>query len=244
MLSDPDSSIIRKFRVLNEAVPPGDRAYGVPHPVMLFVDPAGVVSRKYAGEKFFHRRTMATILAEGVPTAGTPIGETVGGEYVSVRPLSVQREVYPGNRFALLLEVSPRPGIHIYAPGASPDYRPFALRLHDQPYFVTYPPTYPPTDRRWSPPDDGAEEPVYTSSIRVRSEVALGTWQDLQPIYEAGGVLRIDGTLTVQACSETTCWPPADIPITWAFQLISPDRERPAEQWHRERLLLKRSGSN
>ncbi len=64
LLADPHTVIIRRFGLFNEAIPPGDRAYGVPHPALLFVDPSGIVTRKYAEEKYFHRRTFATILAE------------------------------------------------------------------------------------------------------------------------------------------------------------------------------------
>ncbi len=238
MLADPQSTIIRKFRLLNEAVPPGDRAYGVPHPVIFFVDTAGIVTRKYAEEHFVNWRTFATILAEGAAATGLPVGESVVEEYITVQPLAVQREVYPGNRFALSLEVRPRAGVHLYAPGAGRGYQALTLRLQEQPYFTTFVPTYPPPDRMWSSPENG-QEPIYSSATRVQFEVVLANRQVLQPVYDAGGVLRIEGTLSVQACTESACWPPKDIAVSWSFRLIPPDLERPPVGLQREQLSPK-----
>ncbi len=238
MLADPGSVLIRRFGLFNETISPGDRAYGVPHPVLFFVDPSGVVTRKYAEEKYFHRRTMATILAEGDPTAGIAMGEAERGEYVTVQPIALQREVYPGNRFALFVDVTPRSGVHIYAPGAGSEYRPLTLRVKEQPYFITFPPTYPVADQTWKSPED-EDVPVYTSTTRVRVEVALTNRQDLKPVYDAGGTIRVEGTLGLQACDEIVCWAPIEIPVVWSMRLIPPDLERPPESLQRERLALK-----
>lgn len=51
MLSDLDSRVIRTFGLLNEAHAPGERNYGVPHPVLLVVGRDGVVRRRYAEEQ-------------------------------------------------------------------------------------------------------------------------------------------------------------------------------------------------
>ncbi len=240
MLADPQSMIIRKFRLLNEAVPQGDRAYGVPYPVIFFTDADGFVTRKYAEAHYANRRTFATILAEGVASSGFPVGEGVEEEYVTIQPLAVQRDVYPGNRFALSLEVTPGAGVHLYAPGASHGYQALTLRLREQPYFTAFAPTYPPPDRMWSSPENG-QEPVYMSAMRVQFEVMLANRQVLQPISEAGGILRIEGTLAMQACTESACWPPKDVAIAWSFRLIPPDLDRPPVELQREQLLPKLS---
>jgi len=238
MLADPQSAIIRKFRLLNEAYPQGDRAYGAPHPVIFFTDAGGFVTRKYAEEHYLNRRTFATILAEGVAMSGFPVGEPVVEEYVTIQPLAVQREAYPGNRFALSLKITPRSGVHLYAPGASHGYQALTLRLREQPYFSAFAPTYPPPDRMWSSPENG-EEPIYMSAMRVQFEVMLASRQVLRPIYEADGILRIEGTLALQACTESACWPPKDVDVAWSFPLIPPDLERPPLELQREQLSPK-----
>jgi len=238
MLADPQSTIIRKFGLLNQTVPPGDRDYGVPYPVIFFTDAGGFVTLKYAEEHYVNRRTFATILTEGMATGGLPVGERLEGEDVTVQPLALQRDVYPGNRFALSVEVTPRPGVHLYAPGVSHGYQVLTLR----PYFTAFAPTYPPPVRLWSSPEN-EQEPVYISATRVQFEIMLANRQVLRPVYEAGGILRIEGTLSMQACTESACWPPRDVAVAWSFHLIPPDLERPPVELQREQLLPKLRGS-
>src|SRR5713226_5740324 len=136
MLSDPDSIIIRAFGLLNETIEPGTRDYGVPHPAIFFVDRASRVIRKYMEGRYYHRRAFATILADEGEPADLHTLWQVEREQVAIRALTLQREVYPGNRFALIVEVEPKPGLHVYAPGAGADYRPLGLRLHPEPYLA------------------------------------------------------------------------------------------------------------
>ncbi len=240
MLSDADSSIIRAFGLFNETVAPGTRDYGIPHPALFFVDRSGTVLRKYMEERYYHRRALATILADdGEAVALQTVGQA-GDEHVTVRALTLQREVYPGNRFALMAEVSPKPGVHVYAPGASPDYRSLALRIDTRPSLTAYEPAYPMPDGTWLSPLD-ERVPVYTRPTRVRVEVALGTRQELKPVYDAGGMLEVTGVLSFQACSETVCWAPQDIPVIWALALLPPDLERSPEPLRREQSLSRGS---
>lgn len=236
MLSDPDSAIIRAFGLFNEEIEPGTRDYGVPHPALFFVDRAGRVIRKYMEERYYHRRALATILAdEGEPAELQTVWQA-GGEQVAIRALTLQREVYPGNRFALIVEVEPRPGLHVYAPGSGAEYRPLTLRVDSQPYLAVDEPVYPAPDGIWTSPLE-ERVPVYTSRARIRVEIALGTRQELKPVYDAGGALSVTGILSFQACSDTVCWSPQDVTVTWTLTLLPPDLERPPEFLRRERLM-------
>ncbi len=236
LLSDPDSAIIRAFGLFNEEVEPGTRDFGVPRPAIFFVDRAGTVVRKYMEERYYHRRALATILAEDGEPGDLQTVWQVEGEQVTIRALTLQREVYPGNRFALLVDVEPRPGVHVYGPGAGAEYRSLALRVHSQPYLAVDEPVYPAPDGLWTSPLD-ERVPVYTRRVSVRVEVVLGTRQELKPVYDAGGTLAVAGILSFQACSETVCWPPHDVPVTWALTLHPPDLERPPEPLRRESLM-------
>ncbi len=236
MLSDPDSAIIRAFGLFNEEIEPGTRDYGVPHPAIFFVDRTGRVIRKYMEERYYHRRALATILAADGEPADLQTVWQVDGEQVAIRALTFQREVYPGNRFALMVDVEPRPGLHVYTPGAGAEYRPLALRVHPQPYLAVDDPGYPAPDETWTSPLE-ERVPVYTRRARIRVEVVLGTRQDLKPVYDAGGTLEVTGTLSFQACSDTVCWSPQDVAVTWALTLLPPDLERPPEPLRRERLM-------
>lgn len=232
MLSDSDSSVIRSFGLFNETIEPGTRDYGIPHPALFFVDRTGTVLRKYMEERYYHRRALATILAEDGEGVPLPVGQA-DDDHVAVRALTLQREIYPGNRFALMVDVEPKPGVHVYAPGAGPDYRPLTLRIEAKPYLTAYEPIYPMPDGTWTSPLD-ERVPVYTRPARVRVEVALGTRQELKPVYDAEGRLEVTGVLSFQACSETVCWAPQDAAVTWALALLPPDLERSPEPLRRE----------
>lgn len=235
MLSDPESAIIRAFGLFNEQIEPGTRDYGVPHPAVFFVDRAGTVIRKYMEEQYHHRRALATVLADDSEADLQTVWQA-DGEQVAIRALTPQRDVYPGNRFALMVEVEPRPGLHVYAPGAGAEYRPLALHVRAQPYLAVDEPIYPAADGTWTSPLE-ERVPVYTGRARVRVEVALGTRQELKPVYDAGGTLEVTGILSLQACSDTVCWPPQDVALTWTFTLLPPDLERPPERLRRENLM-------
>jgi len=236
MLSDSDSSIIRSFGLFNETIAPATRDHGIPHPALFFVDRTGTVLRKYMEERYYQRRALATILADVGDAVALQTVWQADHEHVAVRALTLQREVYPGNRFALMVDVEPKPGVHVYAPGTGTDYLPLTLRIDAKPYLTADEPVYPMPDGTWMSPLD-ERVPVYTRPTWVRVEVALGTRQELKPVYDAGGMLEVTGILSFQACSETVCWAPQDIPVTWALTLLPPDLERSPEPLRREQSL-------
>lgn len=55
LLSDPKSAVIKGFGLLNEAYAPGSYAHGVPHPIILAIDPKGVVTHRFS-EATYSRR--------------------------------------------------------------------------------------------------------------------------------------------------------------------------------------------
>lgn len=47
LISDPESTNIRAYGILNETEKPGGRAYGIPHPGTFIVDSKGVVVSRF-----------------------------------------------------------------------------------------------------------------------------------------------------------------------------------------------------
>ena len=52
--------------------------------------------------------------------------------------------IAPGNRFSIAMDVRPRDGIHVYAPGAA-NYRVITLNIAAQPFVRMLPIKYPPS---------------------------------------------------------------------------------------------------
>ncbi len=227
MLSDVDSSIIRRFGLFNEQVDPASRDYGIPHPGILQVDAAGVVRERFFEERFFHRMTMPAVLARLGTSMEVERAEVLG-EHVTVRAAATQASVHPGNRFTLYVNIQPGAGVHLYGPGVGGGYQGLMVTVESQPHLTVYPPEYPEARMLTLPWTDEALT-GYTKPMRVAIDVALGSRQELAPLLEAGEGVTIAGTVALQACDDRVCWAPETIRVQWHFDLIPPDLVRAPE---------------
>lgn len=62
LLQDIEAEHALAYGVLNEQYGPGDNAYGIPHPGILFIDPAGTVVAKFAAPGYKKRPPMAEVV--------------------------------------------------------------------------------------------------------------------------------------------------------------------------------------
>lgn len=63
LLSDKGGKLASALGILNMDNDPGDFAYGVPHPGILFIGPDGVVKAKFAVEGYRKRPPIEEVLA-------------------------------------------------------------------------------------------------------------------------------------------------------------------------------------
>ncbi len=227
LLSDPESSIIRRFGLFNEQVAPESRDYGIPHPGIFLVDAGGVVRERFFEEKYWNRITMPAVfwrlgLDMAAPAAAAE------REHLRVQTAASDTAVNPGSRFTLFVDVEPLPGVHIYGPAIGGGYQDLAVEIDPLPYLRAHEPDYPPASRL-SLPWTHEVLTGYTRPIRVAVDVALGTRIELAPVYEAGRGLRLSGALRVQACDNRVCWAPEAVPLAWNIELLLPDLERVPE---------------
>lgn len=234
MLSDPGSQIIRRFGLLNETIPESDtRQYGIPNPGSFVVDAGGIVRSKFFEEPYIRRVTMPTILAQEFGIMPGARSTTIRADHVNVAVTAPQTRVHPGNRLTLIVEITPDPGVHVYAPGAAAlGYHPVALTVEPPPHCIVFPPRYPDGDLMEFPALNETA-PVYSRPTRILIDVALGSRQELADAL-AAGTLVIRGRLTLQACDERACYAPQDIPVAWEFSLVTPDTQRVTEALRRE----------
>jgi hypothetical protein len=233
LLADPDSAIIRAFGLLDESVAPGSREAGMAHPAILLVDEHGVVRQRFVERQYYHRMTLPAVLYRLGAGAVVTHGLDQRGP-VRVRTAATQTVVHPGNRFTLVVDVLPRPGVHVYAPDAG-GYQGLTVDVVGESFLTLFPPVYPRPARlalAWT------DEPVrgYRGPVRVTVDVACGTRQEMAALLEGGLGLTIHGTLAFQACDDRTCWPPEVVPLRWQFALTPPDLVRaPEELRHRSK---------
>ena len=113
-----------------------------------------------------------------------------------------------GSAVQLWLDVTPKPGIHVYAPGAK-DYLPIALVIDPRPGVTAGPIKYPKSETMLF---EGEKVPVYEKPFRLVDEITLA--RSLK-----ADTLTLTGTVKYQACDDRVCFIPASIPVGWTIAL-------------------------
>jgi hypothetical protein len=224
LISDPGSAIIRRFGILNEQEEPGTRSYGIPHPGTFIVDRQGVVTARFFEDAYQERYTAATILAvQGADPGGWSVkAET---RHLSMRASISDSTVAPGERVSIVVEVTPRPAMHVYAPGRH-DYRVVRLAVDPQPWLRAHETRYPPPEiYHFEPLDERVE--VYARPFRLVQDVTILATPDVQKSLAALPTVTIAGTLEYQACDDKVCYNPARVPFSFTVATKPLDRKPP-----------------
>ena len=222
MVSDPGSAIIRRYGLLNETQDPNTRFYGVPHPGTFILDAKGVVVARYFEDAYQERYTAAAILADrGVdPSTGAVTAST---SHLSLRAtISDTTQVAPGERLTIVMQVTPRPRMHLYAPGKH-DYQVVQLTLDPQPWLRVHETEYPPSEiYHFKPLDERVE--VYSQPFRLTRDVTLLATPEAQKQLGALASVTLTGALEYQACDDAICFNPARVPVSFTLSLRPLDR--------------------
>ena len=115
-----------------------------------------------------------------------------------------------GVSVTLRLDVTPKPKVHVYGPGATTFVQP-SLK-------ITTPDGRTVGNARFPAPelvlDPILEEriPMYTTTFRVVQTTTLKT------APKSGETLTIVGVLSYQACDDLMCYAPASAPVTWTVK--------------------------
>jgi hypothetical protein len=128
LLSDAGSATIARYGILNASAT--GRSAGIPHPGTFVVDRRGVVVSRSFEEKYQERATAGSLLAGSAqPPSGASGGAaSVETQHLAVRLAASDKAVAPGTRFSLLVDVAPKPKMHVYAPEQK-DYIPISLAI-------------------------------------------------------------------------------------------------------------------
>ena len=62
LLSDPRSQVIDRYGLRDPQYPPGNRAHGVPRPIILVLDRQGTITAKLFEESFTKRPPLGLVL--------------------------------------------------------------------------------------------------------------------------------------------------------------------------------------
>jgi len=224
LISDNGSAIIKRYGLLNDTVDPKSRTYGIPHPGTFIVDRKGVVVSRFFEDAYQERYTAATILSS--------LGAKVGGSTASAetRHLSMTASISdtvaaPGERLAITVNVTPKPGMHLYAPGKH-DYQVVQLSLDPQPWLRAQTTIYPASEiYHFKPLDERVE--VFMKPFRLRRDVTLLATQEAQKLLGTMQSVTITGAFEYQACDDKVCFNPTRVPISFVVSVKGLDRRPP-----------------
>ena len=122
-----------------------------------------------------------------------------------------------GKPFSLLIDVTPAPKIHVYAPGVT-GYKPIKLAITAQPGLVVGEVMYPPSeDYYYAPLNEHVQ--VYQKAFTIAQVLSLDPSAAGRTARKDASSLTVAGTLSYQACDEKICYPPRTMPLTWQVDL-------------------------
>jgi DsbC/DsbD-like thiol-disulfide interchange protein len=141
---------------------------------------------------------LIALLAQLIPSAPKP-----GHATILSSPAEVNGTV--GGKLALFVDVSPKPGIHVYAPG-SENYIPITVKLNAQPEVKAGKLAYPKSEMMTFADE---KVPVFQKPFRLTQDVTL------DKSAKAGSTVTVSGTVHYQACDDRVCYAPESATVTW-----------------------------
>jgi len=145
---------------------------------------------------------LAAFLLQLIAPAGKP-----GHAAVQASPAEVNGAA--GAKLVLFVDVTPKPGIHVYAPG-SKDYIPITVKLNAPPDIKAGKLAYPKSEMMTFADE---KVPVFQKPFRLTQDVTVD--KSAKP----GSTVTVPGTVNYQACDDRVCYPPEAAQVTWTVMV-------------------------
>jgi peroxiredoxin len=251
LLSDRGSATIRRYGLLNpvaamavgpaasdpvvkanvqtyvSAVNPSARMVGMAFPGTFILDRHGRVTSRFFDDFYAERSTVASLMLK-IGAGMAPVKATkLSTAQLEATAYPSDAALAPGNRITLALDVIPRPGLHVYAPGAR-GYRVVTLTIAPQPFVRVSETTYPTSEIYVFAPLN-ERVPVYQKPFTLRRDVVLEATPQARATLQGRDTVTLTGTFEYQACDDKVCFNPVSLPLTWTLSLRALVTTRPTE---------------
>ena len=162
------------------------------------------------------QRSLVTAVAAVVVSVGSFGGALVlraqstapgGTQYIEVKTSAEKPALTPGARTTLFVDVTPKPSMHVYAPGEK-DAIPVTVTLTPTGALKADAPTFPKPEQFYFAPIK-LTQLIYSKPFRITVPVTVAK--------TASGTLDIKGTIRYQACDDKVCYTPKTIPLAWSL---------------------------
>jgi DsbC/DsbD-like thiol-disulfide interchange protein len=126
--------------------------------------------------------------------------------HATITPSPAEVDGKAGVKVSLVVDVQPKPGLHVYAPGAGEFYIPITVKLNPRTEFKSGKLGYPKSETMVFADEKVA---VFEKPFQLTQDVVL------DKSLKAGATVVIGGTVNYQACDDKVCFPPESAPVTW-----------------------------
>jgi DsbC/DsbD-like thiol-disulfide interchange protein len=151
------------------------------------------------------------LAADAQPAPARAISKTT--DHLSVSATLSALTIAPGGRVTLSVEVKPKAGMHVYAPGSA--YRPVAIRLTaGSPFRLEAPVEYPkPALYTFKPLNE--QVLVYNAPFRLVAQFGVDPARPAVTPLQRPTPLTLIASLDYQACDDRVCYLPESVPLRW-----------------------------
>jgi DsbC/DsbD-like thiol-disulfide interchange protein len=141
--------------------------------------------------------------------AQAPAVKPIETAHLSIVASTSAAAVAAGGKIALQVDVTPKPGMHVYAPGQE-GYIPIQLSLTADSAFTAAKAKYP-AGEKYVMPALNETQLVYATPFRITDDVTLKR--------ASTATVTIKGTVRYQACDDRICYLPKTVPIEWTLSV-------------------------
>lgn len=221
LLSDQGSEVIRRYGLLNTTVPSDNPTFGYPHPGTFILDRAGKVTARFFETLYQERNTLSSVLVRlGGRVEADAVRTTT--PHMTITSYATDAVAAPGSRFSLVLDITPGPKMHVYAPGVA-GYKPITLTVDPPAGVLLRGRHYPPAEEYYFEPLEERVQ-VYQRPFRVIQDVVIDASRGVRERLLTQGQVVITGRLDYQACDDRLCYMPQRIPLQWTVRIKPHDR--------------------
>ena len=122
--------------------------------------------------------------------------------------LKTSAKLAAGGKVTLQIDVTPKPKMHVYAPGQD-GYIPIQLTLTPDAAFTAAKAKYP-DGEQYVMPALNETQLVYARPFTITEEITLKA-----PLPDT---LTVKGSVRYQACDEAICYLPKTVPVEWTVR--------------------------
>ena len=145
---------------------------------------------------------LSALLLQVIPPAPKP-----GHAAIAATPAAVNGAA--GGKVALFVDVTPKPNIHVYAPGAE-FYIPITVKLNAAAEIKPGKLVYPKAETM-TLLDEKVQ--VFQKPFRLTQDVTID--KSAKP----GSTIAVTGTVNYQSCDDKVCYPPESAPVSWTINV-------------------------